>query len=77
MDGFILYRFDGQRAVIMGAYTSLALAETARDTKLATYVANQNAQRDVDHAAGLACNELLAVADVFDLVFIEQVIVNK
>ena len=77
MDGFVLYRFNGRETVIMGAYTTLALAEAARDTKINDYVASQNAQRQTDFNAGLSCSETLTFADVLDLVSITQVIVNK
>jgi len=62
--------------VAMGAYTTLALAEAARDTKINAYVAQQNALRDTAYTAGLSFNALLTYADVLPLTKITEVTVG-
>lgn len=77
MQGYVLHRFNGQSTIILGAYTSLALAEAARASKIQNYIDAQNAQRDVDYNAGASFGQVLAPADVLDLVFITQVTVDQ
>lgn len=62
--------------VAMGVYTSLALAQAARDTKINAYVAQQNALRTTAFNAGQGFNALLTYADVLPLVKITEVTIG-
>jgi len=77
MQAFVLYRYNGDNPTIFGIYSTLALAEAARDSKLAAYVAQQNAIRDAAYAAGEYYEAILTAADVLPQAFIVQKQVDK
>lgn len=62
--------------VTIGVYTSLVLAEAARDTKIAAFVAARNALRDTAYGAGDSFNQVLTVADVLPLAYITEVTIG-
>jgi hypothetical protein len=62
--------------IVLGAYTTLALAQAARDTKIAAHVAQVNALRDTAYAQGEGFNAVLTAADVLPLVKITEVTVG-
>jgi len=72
MNAFVLYHYNGDNPTIFGVYSTLALAQAARDAKIDTFVASQNAIRDAAYAAGEYYEAVLTVADVLPQAFIVQ-----
>lgn len=76
MNAYILSRETLTGHIVIGAYTSLALAEASRDTKIQAFVDAQNAKRDTDYAAGESFDALLTASDVLPRVSITTVVVD-
>lgn len=78
MNAYVLSRanLNDSGHTVEGGYTTLALAEAARDEKINAFVAAENAQRDLDYAAGIACDAVLTYEIVLPLATITTVVVD-
>mgnify|MGYP003641132159 CR=1 FL=1 len=64
MNTFILHRHDGNKTIIMGAYTSQVVANDTRDKWILKFVDDANGQRDADYLAGLSTDAAVLIIDV-------------